>query len=82
MAFEHFAKPLQRVELNLPDAFTGHPNLPADFFERGAMIAVQAETTLDDRAMLIIEFEYPVIHDRQHVFGLSASHRLGRASRL
>ena len=63
MAFHHCAQVLEGVELNLPYTLTRNADFFTNLFQRLATIAMQTESALDNRAVLVAQLAYPVIDD-------------------
>ena len=55
------AQPLERIHLDLPDPLAGHAQLVGHLFEGRVLVAVQAESALDDLALLVIQLPQPLV---------------------
>ena len=79
MTFHHGAQILERIQLDLADAFAGYANFLANLLQGLATIAMQAESALDDCALFFAQLAHPVIDDIVNRVLLRTARRLGIA---
>ena len=78
MTLQHLPEVLQRIQLNLADTLARHTDFLTNLLQRRAPASVQTEAALNNRALLVIEFTDPSIHDVVHVVPLGAPGRFRR----